>query len=431
EEDTEFRTYYGLDASTALYGPYNGKLSNSGETLTLKTSIDGDDLIAFDFSDGRGWPRSADGAGHSLVPVDGVLTMLQDGLLDYSGNWRPSAFIGGSPGASDPEPIAGLVINEIAAAPEDGNDWIELYNASSNAINLSGWYMSDDDSNLSLWAAPAIDVAPGEYISFDAESGFNQSGDGFGIGRNGEAIFLSYLPGQAGVDRVVDSVEFKSQTQDAAWGRDSSGKYWGAMEPSRNFANSPLDAPVLIDELMYHPAETEGQIGDAAEYIELYNTTSRDVLLSNDNGPWRLDGGVEFIFPANTVVPADGRLLVVSIDPGNAAEWSEFVAAYQIDPSSVLAVGPYSGNLSNHGERIALEQLNDVDPDDGSLSWGIIDEVIYYDRTPWTPDADGSGNSLQRVSWERSGNDPSNWKAGTPNPGKKSTITSVLDWMMY
>ncbi|MDP8243181.1 MAG: lamin tail domain-containing protein [Candidatus Hinthialibacter antarcticus] len=431
EERNAFRAYYGLGSSIVIFGPYSGKLSNSGEKITLKTTIDGDDLIAFEFSDGRGWPMSADGGGHSLVPAQFTIDSGQDGFLDYGGNWRAGAHIGGSPGTSDPEPIQTFVINEIAAMTEDGNDWIEIYNPYFTIINTADFYLSDDDSNLAKWALPVMDIAPGETVVFDAQSGFNQNGEGFGISSNGESLYLSYLPGQPGDDYVVDSVSFKAQEIDVTWGRDGESPYWVSMAPSRNQINGLSQAAVLIDELMYHPEEVEGQIGDAGEYIELYNQTSQDIVLMNKNGPWRLDGGVDFVFPDDAVVPAEGRLLIVPFDPDNQTEWQAFVTRYEIEITNVIAAGPYVGNLSNQGERIALEKLLDVDPNDGTLSWGIVDEVIYYDRTPWTRDADGTGDSLQRISWGRSGNDPQNWGAGQPNPGKKNTVTDIQNWMMY
>lgn len=426
-ERNAFREFYGLAPSVSLMGPYSGKLSNSGEPLKLETSIAGEDVIAFEFSDGRGWALSADGAGHSLVPSALAINTSQDGLLDYGGNWRASALIGGSPGAIDPEPVLGLILNEIAAATDDGNDWIEICNSSPNTINLSGWYLSDDDSNLKLWAVSPSDLAPGEWISFDAQSGFNQNGGGFGLNRNGESLYLSYLPGQRGVDRVVDSVAFKAQELGVTWGRINNGAYWGPMAPSRGQSNHSVIASVYVDEFMYHPAD-----GNTSEYIELYNHTQEEIILSNENGPWRLSGGVDLVFPADLAVPAKGRLLIVPFDPNNQTEWDAFAARYQIETTNVTAIGPYTGTLSNQGERIAIEKLLDIDPADGSLAWGIVDEVIYYDRTPWAPEADGAGDSLQRVSWDNSGNDPFSWKPGSPNPGSKSTIeTHIADWMVY
>ncbi|MGC9329387.1 MAG: hypothetical protein ACP5I1_17260, partial [Candidatus Hinthialibacter sp.] len=166
--------------------------------------------------------------------------------------------------------------------------------------------------------------------------------------------------------------------------------------------------------------------------IELYNSSPEAVPLWNENGAWRLDGGVEFIFPANSVIPAGGRILIVAFHPNNPNDLDAFIRTYNINMDKTQIFGPYSGSLSNKGERIALEKLLDVDPSDGSLAWAIIDEVIYFDQSPWTPNADGTGLSLQRVSPNGSGNDPNNWQADSASPGEEGSLnTPISDWMMY
>jgi hypothetical protein len=111
-----FRTHYGLTTNVPLAGPYSGSLANGGEKLELKTGAGGMKIFSFDFGNGRGWPVAASGAGHSLVPLDRAINGQASGALDYSGNWRASAFIGGSPGSADPAPPAStVVLNEITA----------------------------------------------------------------------------------------------------------------------------------------------------------------------------------------------------------------------------------------------------------------------------------------------------------------------------
>src|SRR6266536_1205744 len=85
-----FRAHYGLDASVALVGPYSGSLANEGEKVELKTGAGGSVIFSFDYSEGRGWPVAANGAGHSLVPLDSALAGQASGALDYTGNWRAS-----------------------------------------------------------------------------------------------------------------------------------------------------------------------------------------------------------------------------------------------------------------------------------------------------------------------------------------------------
>jgi hypothetical protein len=50
----------------------------------------------------------------------------------------------------------------------------------------------------------------------------------------------------------------------------------------------------------------------------------------------------------------------------------------------------------------------------------IVDEVLYSNVAGWPAAADGQDSALQRVHAEAaySGNDPTNWKAASPTPGK-------------
>ncbi|HUU90473.1 MAG TPA: lamin tail domain-containing protein, partial [Phycisphaerae bacterium] len=49
------------------------------------------------------------------------------------------------------------------AAPDSDWDWIEIYNPTPSAINLSGWHLTDNPLNLSQWTFPACTLGVGEY----------------------------------------------------------------------------------------------------------------------------------------------------------------------------------------------------------------------------------------------------------------------------
>lgn len=75
----------------------------------------------------------------------------------------------------------GLVINEVAAAG-DPSDWVELYNSSENAIDLSGLFLSDDpgDTQKSAFPSSATTIAPKTYLVIDINDdtvGFKIGGD--------------------------------------------------------------------------------------------------------------------------------------------------------------------------------------------------------------------------------------------------------------
>jgi hypothetical protein len=438
DEVESFRTHYNLDATVPIYGPYAGRLSNSGEKIELINATNNERIIAFTFSDNRGWPLEADGAGHSLVPVGDGLVNQDQGSLDYGGNWRASAFIKGSPGQADPQPMRTVVLNEVMANTNTpsitrGNDWVELYNTGNATISLDRWYLSDDINNLKQWAIPDIEIAAGAWLSFDEVSGFNNpAGTGFALSKDGEQLFLSYLPGLNGVDRVIDAIRFKAQTPALSYGRYEDGAaYLYHTVPSRGAMNSQSIMSAVIEEIMYAPQLMDDDNTTNLEYIEIYNPHSGPIALWNEDGAWRLDGGIAYTFPPQVSIPGKRCIVVVGFDPMDPMVRTEFLSAYGLDHNEVVLYGPYDGKLSNQGEKIALEQPQALSEGSEDVAWVIVDEVIYFTQAPWTPEAHGTGHSLQRIRAEISGNHPGNWKAAAPNLGQADLVTPIPDWMLY
>lgn len=100
--ETAFLSRYGTDGAPLIAGEYSGKLANGGEDVKL-VDFGAGTIAEFQYSDGSGWPIKADGAGYSLVPVDPASPADLPGSPNDPGYWRPSAYLGGSPGVDDPE----------------------------------------------------------------------------------------------------------------------------------------------------------------------------------------------------------------------------------------------------------------------------------------------------------------------------------------
>jgi hypothetical protein len=427
-----------------IAGEYSGKLSNGGEKITIHGQW-GSEVLSFDYADGRSWPLAADGAGHSLVPLDSVVADQQStGSLDYGGNWRASTYIYGSPGRADPVGTALLVLNEIMAhtdyentqQPEyDSNDWIELYNSTSSPVTIQAgkWYLSDSKDQLTKWAIPETTVPAHGFVSFDEVSGFhNPITQGFGLDKAGEQVYLSYLSGTS-EDRVVDCIKFKAQENGISLGRLPDGSnQWHVMSPSRNLSNSNPVEHIIICEFMYHP------LNNSFEYIMLYNPGMQPVALWDDetNTGWRIDGGVSFDFDRLSAIPADSYLFIAGFDP-NEANLEAFELEYGSVPANIA--GTYTGSLSNGGERIALEkpQASDDPTNPEDISWIIVDEVTFSDRSPWPVEADGLGKALRRKSITSYGNSPLSWFAALPMSDALSGdfnadgIVDLLDFSMF
>src|SRR5262245_41580768 len=65
-----------------------------------------------------------------------------------------------------------VIISEIMAAQKsilldadgDDPDWIELYNASPQAVNLAGWALTDDALTPMKWKLPERILASGGFL---------------------------------------------------------------------------------------------------------------------------------------------------------------------------------------------------------------------------------------------------------------------------
>ena len=149
---------------------------------------------------------------------------------------------------------------------------------------------------------------------------------------------------------------------------------------------------------MYHPDETTTN----EEYIELYNRRQlpRSICIMT-YGTWQLDNAVSYVFPAGKSIPANGKIVVVPFDPAVETErLAAFNTAYGCSlVANTTIFGPWTGDLSNAGERLALQEPQEADPPQTPMTWWIIaDQVIYGDYTPWATSPDGDGDALVRIS---------------------------------
>lgn len=78
-----------------VLGEYKDKLSNAGETLTLRDA-QGGIIFSVTWDDGPGWPQAADGDGYSLVRSSSA------GALSQAGTWRRSLDLHGDSQAPVP-----------------------------------------------------------------------------------------------------------------------------------------------------------------------------------------------------------------------------------------------------------------------------------------------------------------------------------------
>lgn len=146
--------------------------------------------------------------------------------------------------AQEPAAETGLCINEVMASNhtsiEDSfgrhPDWVELFNASDEAVSLDGFCLSDKRDELERFCFPdGLVLGPNEYLIVFC-SGLKKSvGDElhtpFKLSALGEALYLS-RDGQ-----IVDSVLFDDMESDVSLCRTGDGSYAISYVPTPNAEN--------------------------------------------------------------------------------------------------------------------------------------------------------------------------------------------------
>ena len=123
--------------------------------------------------------------------------------------------------AVDPVISEFMASNQSTIADSDGDfsDWLEIHNADTTPIELGGWYISDDATNLTRWQVPAgTTIAAGDHLLVYA-SGKDRGGEelhtNFKISSQGEYLAL-VKPDGATVTHSYDS--FPAQQEDISYG---------------------------------------------------------------------------------------------------------------------------------------------------------------------------------------------------------------------
>jgi hypothetical protein len=399
----------------AVHGVYTGRLDNSGEQLTLSHAL-GSTILSFSYGTGGRWPRTPDGHGYSLVPR----SPNANPDPGSPANWRASTQRGGSPGADDPAPvIAPIVVNEALTHTDPPlRDAIELHNPTGTNVAVGGWFLTDDGNTPFKFRIPdGTTIAAGGYLVF-TESDFNGGPDtnrNFLLSSTGDEVYLFSADAATNPTGYSHGFSFGAAANGVSFGRHvtSAGDEHFVAQMARTLpgANSgPRVGPVVFRQIHYHPPDLPGGLDDQDnEYLLLQNITGAAVPLFDPAAPantWRLRDAVDFDFPANVTLPANGTALVVSFSPTNASQLAAFYSKYGNFGGAPI-FGPYSGKLDNSADTLELERPDS--PNSNGVPYVLVERVSYRDTAPWPPGADGSGAVLQRVTLTAYGNDPGNW----------------------
>jgi len=380
------------------------KLSGSGEQIGI-SQFNGQNLVYLDsITFGQQFPDTSFGR-------------YPDGTIDWE------YFLTTTPGSSNisnttvnpPTEISNLFINEFLAInvgdttdnSGEYDDWIELYNADTIAVNIGGLFITDNLTNPTMWQIPdsypdSTTIQPGEFLVLWADKDTTQGilHTNIKLTGSGENIAIVQVLGNDTI--IIDSLSFGIQSDDISFGRYPDGsstlEYFSTTSfRAPNIYGSPNIQSIndlYINELL---ASNTGDIvdnyGENEDWIELYNagTSPIDIggLYFTDSLANQSLYQIPNTYPDSTTI-APGGFLVLWAD--NDTE------------QGILHLGL---KLSGSGEQIGISQF-----DGQNLVW--LDSITF-------------GQQIADTSFGRYPDGTTNWESfNNTSPGSTNVENSIL-----
>lgn len=280
------------------------------------------------------------------------------------------------------KPIRDLFINELSSYSENGlpdeagetEDWIELFNGSSDPLVLDGLFLTDSledpfKHQISGEKSSLI-IQPGEYLILYADSDPDQGNLhlNFKLSNKGETIALIQKIGNR--YRIIDSLSFKKQFAGTSFGRSPQipDQFQYLIPTPGAFNEEKLIENVLINEFMAAAqSEISDNKGEYDDWIELYNSGDDTVSVSGIFMTDSLADKERYHIPFTSTDS-------LTINPG------EFLLLWA-DNQPEQGIRHLGFRLSGQGESIGLVQANGIDFID-SLTFEDIEQDVAIGCMP-------------------------------------------------
>lgn len=285
----------------------------------------------------------------------------------------------------DPVAVQGTVIlNEIMASNDgypDGKgqllDWVELHNTTSSDLDMGGWGLSDESSEIKHVFSSGTVVPAGGYLRVSCGRGTGREDvAAFGISAQGGETVCLYSPDGLAVDAVITVPMGPGQAM--ARGEDGSWELLDWATPGQENSLAGLEAwkaslgtddtSVRISEIMASNLSVlPDQDGDFSDWVELTNTGRQAWDLT---GYWLSDDPekpMKWEIPALVLDPGERVVIFCS---GKDRQGDQLHAGFRLAAGggSVLLTAPAGASA----DRVDYETLGD-------------DQALYLaeDGTTW------------------------------------------------
>ena len=274
--------------------------------------------------------------------------------------------------------------NRTAYPDETGSfpDWIELTNEGGAPIDLEGYGLSDRETKITF-VFPKMTLAPGErVVVFASDESRSEAGKPlhakFKLSSTGDSVVLF---GPDGV--VMETVQLPAMDADIAYAKTDEGfiitdmytpGYENTQEGYAAFlASSYIETGVLvINEIVASNVSVlRDEDGDYPDFIEIYNTSSRSVDLSNYALSDDPASPLKFRFPQGATIEPNGYYVVYASGK---------------DRAGVEGGWPHARfKLRSNGETVVLSDIQ------GRLLDKVTYDLLEAD-TSWGRSPDGTGS---------------------------------------
>jgi len=298
-----------------------------------------------------------------------------------------------------------IVINEIMTKdPNKGPDYVELFNKGNEVVDLTGWYIFDDeDRSDKVIKLDGVVLNPGEVFVLEENNHF-----AFGLGKddqvrlfnaNGDLID-SYVWSGSHPKEVFARNPLTRQMEEA---KASKGKInpVSKKEESPKEENSESSQSPYKDNVVINEVESKDPSG-GNDYAEIYNNTDKAIDISGwyilDNDP-KHKKDPAYLVKEGTSVPAKGFFVFEeNVDFNFGLGGDDEVNLYDKDDKLVdkfawksHANGTYARIPDGRGDFVdgkatkgksnAIQEQAEKEINVETINWPGIDEVKVLDET--------------------------------------------------
>ena len=253
-------------------------LVDAGETVTLSWEVSGNTTTL--------WLDGVDVTGQTSA------TVTPNGQEDYVfaatntlGVAESAVTVFGVTGAHAIISEFGASNNEVLEDEDgDASDWIEIFNPSNSPLNLGGYFLTDDESELNQWAFPPTILGAGErLIVFASSKNRAVSGEelhtNFGLSSSGEYLALVEPDGISIATEFAP--EYPNQRTDVSYGFDTSIPRYGYFaEPTPGAENGESFLGLVQDTSF----STDRGFYDSPISVEITSQTNEAVIRYTTDG---------------------------------------------------------------------------------------------------------------------------------------------------